>query len=81
MPETSVNEDDGFVSRYHDVGMAREIFIMQLVAKALRMQELPDEHLGLGIAAFYLRHIVAAGSLAVHIGHGANVKRKGVPVV
>ena len=24
MPETSVNEDDGFVSRYHDVGMAGE---------------------------------------------------------
>ena len=81
MPETAVDEDDCFVFGQHDVGMAGELFIMQPVAKALRMQILPHEHLGLGVAAFYLRHIVAARSLAVHIGHDANVKCAGRPVV
>jgi len=51
------------------------------IAKAMGMQIFPHEHLGLGVAAFYLRHIVAARSLAVHIGHGANVNCMSVPVV
>jgi hypothetical protein len=33
------------------------------------MQKLPHQHFGFGILAAYAAHIVAAGFLAVHIGH------------
>ena len=33
------------------------------------MQKLPHQHFGFGILARYAAHIVAAGFLAVHIGH------------
>jgi hypothetical protein len=37
------------------------------------MQKLPHQHFRLGILAPYTAHIIAAGFLAVHIGHGAKL--------
>jgi len=37
------------------------------------MQKPPHQHFRLGILAFDAAHVVAAGFLAVHIGHGVKL--------
>ena len=37
------------------------------------MQKPPYQHFGFGVFTLNAAHVVAAGSLGVHIGHGANI--------
>lgn len=73
MPEAAMNEDDGFVFGQDDVGFARQGFVVELVAEALGMEETADEHLGLGVFAADLTHVIAAGSFVVDVCHDAKI--------
>jgi hypothetical protein len=43
----------------------------------LEVQKPAHEHFGLGVFALYAAHIVAAGFLAVHIGHAVKLMLNG----
>ncbi|TCP99543.1 hypothetical protein C8J46_103431 [Sphingomonas sp. PP-F2F-A104-K0414] len=71
MPEAAVDEDRCTVSRKDKVGFSWQVFRMQPVAKACRVQRLPDRQLGFGMAAPDRRHIPAARGGVVNIRHGS----------
>ena len=73
VPETAMNEDDGLVLWQDYIGLAGKGFVLQFVAVAISVQEPAHQHLGLGVLAFNLTHVVAAGSLVVHICHEAKI--------
>jgi hypothetical protein len=70
MPEAAMYKDDGAVAGQYYIGPAGHIFYVQAVAVAMGMQVAAHQHFGLGVLALYAAHVVAAGFLAMHIGHG-----------
>ncbi len=53
---------------------------MKTIAKTFRMQKLSNEHLRLGVLAFYAAHIVDSRFLIMHIGHGCKTQVRIVAV-
>lgn len=51
MPEAAMDEDYGAVLGKDEVRFARQAFVVEQVAKALRMQAASDYHFGLGVLA------------------------------
>ncbi|HVW16052.1 MAG TPA: hypothetical protein VHB54_19640 [Mucilaginibacter sp.] len=69
MPETPMYKYHGFIFGQYNVRFAGQVFHMQPVAETIFVQKLAHQYFRLGILTPYPRHIVAAGFLAVHVGH------------
>lgn len=61
VPEAAMDEDYGAVLGKDEVRFARQAFVVEQVAKALRMQAASDYHFGLGVLAPDAGHHPAAG--------------------
>ncbi len=82
MPEAAMYKNDGPVSGQYYIGLAGHILYMQAVAVAMCMQVAAHQQFGLGILALYAAHVVAAGFLAMHVGHGIKLRSRlqsGIP--
>jgi hypothetical protein len=60
MPETTVYEDNGSVSRKNEVGFTRQFFPVKLVPETHGMNQGPDLQFGSRIFRMNARHIPAA---------------------
>ena len=69
MPETTVNEDDGFVFRQNNIWFTRKVFIVKCVSETLCMQKFSYKHFRLCILCLYPAHVIAAGLLIMYISH------------
>ena len=62
-------ENNGFVFGQHQVGRARQSFVVKSIAKPVRVEELADGQFGFGVLTLNARHIVAALSGGMYVGH------------
>lgn len=69
VPEASVHEDNGSVFREHYIGGSRKLLVVQTVVEFVRMEELSDGDLRLGVFAAYFRHIGGALFRCQFVGH------------
>jgi hypothetical protein len=76
MPEAAVNEDYSPMLREHKVRFARQALVMKEIAKASRMQALPNNQFGLRIlapdachhpASYLSRNDVSHRRISVHL--------------
>ncbi len=80
MPETTVNEDNGAVTRENNIRFAGKIAHMETEAEP-ELVELPvNKNFRLGVAPPYTGHHPATGGAVHHIDHQVNNGRvSGVP--
>src|SRR5574337_416026 len=69
MPEAAMNEKHGTVAWKHKVRAAGQLPVVQPVAQAARMQTLPHQHLGPGVAPADAAHVELALLRSEHVGH------------
>lgn len=60
MPEATVDEDDGFVFRQDDVGLARKILSLDAKTEPLCMEDGAEQEFRFGVLAFDAGHHPAA---------------------
>lgn len=60
VPEAAVDEDHGVMARQHEIGAAGQRPIMQAVTIAHRVDETPNNHLGLRICSADRPHVAAS---------------------
>ena len=75
MPETTVNEYDGFVFGQNNIGFARQFFVIEFVTKTICEKKFPNQKFWLGVLAFDLAHVVTSGLFVVNITHATKVNK------
>ena len=71
VPKTAVNEDDGSELRQHDIGLSREVAILQPKPETHSVQHFTNTNLWLGVVGTYPPHNLGPAFLGVNVGHGA----------
>jgi len=69
VPEATVYKHDSFVFWQYNIRFSGKCLVVKAIAQAAGMQELAYQQLRLGILSFNLRHVVAASSGGMYIGH------------
>lgn len=75
MPKTSMNEYDCLVFAKNDIWFARQILIVQSIAKSMRVQITAHKHFRLSVVTPDSGHIAAALFWCFNIGHIQSLRR------
>ncbi len=69
MPETAMNEDEGFVHREYEIWLSHQLWVVDTVTEPICVKSAPQKQLGLRVLAPNTSHHARASLFVYNISH------------